>query len=44
MPPSSGLVVVEENAKPGFAAPEGFDELERRSYDDSALILLRHRI
>ena len=38
------LVVVEEAAKPGFAAPEGFDELERRSYDDSALILLRHRI
>ena len=37
------LVVVEEAAKPGFAAPEGFDELERRSYDDSALILLRHR-
>ena len=38
------LVVVEEAAKPGFAAPEGFDEIERRSYDDSALILLRHRI
>ena len=37
------LVVVEEAAKPGFAAPEGFDEIERRSYDDSALIVLRHR-
>jgi 16S rRNA (guanine966-N2)-methyltransferase len=37
------LVVVEEAAKPGFNVPEGFDELERRSYDDSALILLRHR-
>jgi hypothetical protein len=35
--------VVEEAAKPGFNVPEGFDELERRSYDDSALILLRHR-
>jgi len=37
------LVVVEEAAKPVFNVPEGFDELERRSYDDSALILLRHR-
>ena len=33
----------EEAAKPGFNVPEGFDELERRSYDDSALIMLRHR-
>jgi 16S rRNA (guanine966-N2)-methyltransferase len=37
------LAVVEEAAKPGLAVPEGFDELERRGYDDSALILLRHR-
>jgi 16S rRNA (guanine966-N2)-methyltransferase len=37
------LVVVEEAAKAGFAAPEGFDELERRDYDDSALIVLRYR-
>ena len=37
------LAVVEEAAKPGFNVPEGFDELERRSYDDSALIMLRHR-
>jgi 16S rRNA (guanine966-N2)-methyltransferase len=37
------LAVVEEAAKPGFNVPEGFEELERRSYDDSALILLRHR-
>ena len=36
------LVVVEEAAKPGFTSPEGFDELERRNYDDSALIVLRH--
>jgi 16S rRNA (guanine966-N2)-methyltransferase len=34
---------VEEAAKAGFAAPEGFDELERRSYDDTALIVLRHQ-
>ena len=37
------LIVVEEAAKTDFAAPEGFDELERRAYDDTALILLRHR-
>jgi 16S rRNA (guanine966-N2)-methyltransferase len=37
------LVVVEEAAKPGFTTPEGFDEIERRSYDDSAVIVLRHR-
>jgi 16S rRNA (guanine966-N2)-methyltransferase len=35
------LVVVEEAAQAGFAAPVGFDELERRDYDDSALIVLR---
>jgi 16S rRNA (guanine966-N2)-methyltransferase len=40
---SGALAVVEEAAKPGFTAPEGFDELERRNYDDSALIVLRHR-
>jgi 16S rRNA (guanine966-N2)-methyltransferase len=37
------LVVVEEAAKAGFAAPAGFDELERRDYDDSVLVVLRHR-
>jgi 16S rRNA (guanine966-N2)-methyltransferase len=37
------LVIVEEGGKPGFIAPEGFVELERRAYDDSVLILLRHR-
>jgi 16S rRNA (guanine966-N2)-methyltransferase len=37
------LVVVEEAAKAGFAAPKGFDELERRDYDDSAFIVLRYR-
>ncbi len=39
----NALIVVEEAATVDFAAPEGFDELERRRYDDSALILLRHR-
>jgi len=35
------LVVVEEAADAGFAAPEGFEELERRGYDDTELIFLR---
>lgn len=35
------LVVVEEAAKAVFTAPEGFAELERRAYDDSALIFLK---
>jgi 16S rRNA (guanine966-N2)-methyltransferase len=39
----AALVVVEEAAKPGFTTPEGFDEIERRNYDDSAVIVLRHR-
>jgi len=37
------LAVVEESASTAFAAPDGFDELERRDYDDTMLILLRHR-
>jgi 16S rRNA (guanine966-N2)-methyltransferase len=37
------LIVVEEAAKAAFAAPAGFDELERRRYDETALIVLRHR-
>jgi len=37
------LIVVEEAASAGFAAPDGFGELERRRYDDTALIVLRHR-
>lgn len=35
------LVVVEESADAGFAAPDGFAELERRRYDDTELIFLR---
>jgi 16S rRNA (guanine966-N2)-methyltransferase len=41
---ADALVVVEEAAKPGFAAPDGFDELERRAYDDTALIVLRRGV
>ncbi len=35
------LVVVEEAADAGFTAPEGFEELERRTYDDTELVFLR---
>ncbi len=35
------LIVVEEAAKSRFTAPEGFNELERRGYDDTELIFLR---
>jgi 16S rRNA (guanine966-N2)-methyltransferase len=35
------LVVVEEAVSAKFAAPEGFEELERREYDDSELVFLR---
>jgi 16S rRNA (guanine966-N2)-methyltransferase len=35
------LIVVEEAADAGFAAPSGFEELERRRYDDTELIFLR---
>jgi 16S rRNA (guanine966-N2)-methyltransferase len=35
------LVVVEEAAQAGFVAPVEFDELERRTYDDTEVIFLR---
>ena len=35
------LIVVEEAVGAGFAAPEDFEELERRQYDDSEFIFLR---
>src|SRR5512135_1705932 len=37
----AALVVVEEAANAGFKAPEGFEELERRQYDDTELVFLR---
>ena len=37
----AALVVVEEAADAGFKAPSGFDELERRQYDDTELVFLR---
>ena len=35
------LVVVEEVASAKFTAPDGYQELERRSYGDSELIFLQ---
>jgi 16S rRNA (guanine966-N2)-methyltransferase len=35
------LIVVEEAAEPGFVAPDGFEEIERRRYDDSEVTILR---
>jgi 16S rRNA (guanine966-N2)-methyltransferase len=35
------LVVVEESADAGFKAPDGYEEIERRTYDDSELVFLR---
>jgi len=36
------LVVVEEAADANFTAPDGFTELERRRYDDTEFVFLRH--
>src|SRR5712675_406946 len=38
---AGALVVVEEAKAAGFAAPEGFEELERRVYDDTEFVFLR---
>jgi len=35
------LIVVEEAADAGFIAPEGFEESERRKYDDTEFVFLR---
>jgi 16S rRNA (guanine966-N2)-methyltransferase len=37
----NALIVVEEAADAAFKPPEGFNELERRAYDDTELIFLR---
>jgi 16S rRNA (guanine966-N2)-methyltransferase len=36
------LIVVEEATAAAFAAPEHFEELERRQYDDTELVFLRN--
>jgi 16S rRNA (guanine966-N2)-methyltransferase len=38
---AGALIVVEEAADAGFAAPDGFEELERRTYDDTQFVFLR---
>lgn len=38
---NDALVVVEEATDAKFAAPGGYEELERRDYDDSELVFLR---
>ncbi len=35
------LVVVEESRAAGFIAPDGFEEFERRAYDDTEFVFLR---
>src|ERR1700723_699256 len=36
------LLVVEEATAAAFAAPDGFEELERRAYDDTEFVFLRY--
>jgi 16S rRNA (guanine966-N2)-methyltransferase len=38
---NDALLVVEESAEAKFAAPAGFEELERRAYDDTEIVFLR---
>ena len=38
---SGALVVVEEAKAAQFAVPEGFEELERRTYDDTEFVFLK---
>jgi 16S rRNA (guanine966-N2)-methyltransferase len=38
---SGALLVVEEAKAAGFAAPESFEELERRAYDDTEFVILK---
>src|SRR6201985_968430 len=37
----AALLVVEEAKAAAFAAPQGFEELERRAYDDTEFVFLR---
>jgi 16S rRNA (guanine966-N2)-methyltransferase len=39
----NALVVVEEGADAALKSPEGFEELERRKYDDTEFVFLRTR-
>src|SRR5437763_514157 len=35
------LIIVEETAEAGFKPPEGFNEIERRKYDETEFVFLR---
>jgi 16S rRNA (guanine966-N2)-methyltransferase len=37
----AALIVVEEARRSAFTAPDGFDELERRPYDDTEFVVIR---
>jgi 16S rRNA (guanine966-N2)-methyltransferase len=37
----AAIAVVEEAADAGFKAPEGYEDLERRTYDDTEFVFLR---
>jgi 16S rRNA (guanine966-N2)-methyltransferase len=37
----SALLVVEEAVKAAFKTPQGFEELERRTYDDTEIVIVR---
>src|SRR6201996_1103317 len=39
--PPEALLIVEEAKAAGFATPDGFEELERRAYDDTEFVFLR---
>jgi 16S rRNA (guanine966-N2)-methyltransferase len=39
---NDALIVVEETVEAAFKPPEGFEELERRQYDDTDFTILRH--
>jgi 16S rRNA (guanine966-N2)-methyltransferase len=39
----SALLLVEEAVKAAFKTPEGFDEIERRAYDDTEIVIMRAR-
>ena len=38
----NALIVIEEAVEAGFKAPEGYEEIERRKYDDTEFIVLRN--
>ncbi len=41
---ADALIVVEESATAGFKPPAGFEEIERRAYGDTEIIILRDQI